>query len=72
MHQQFPRRALRTATFLRSGELTAIVQGSPTTISRRAQAGRLPHPRTLEGYRRSPATAIHQLAASPVQEVRAR
>ena len=47
MHQQFPRRAPRTATFL------------------------LPYHRSLSGHHRSPAT-IHQLAASPVQEVRDR
>jgi hypothetical protein len=30
----------------------------------------LPYQRSLSGHRRSPAT-VHQLAASPVQEVRA-
>ena len=47
MHQQFPRRAPRAATFL------------------------LPYQRSLSGHRRSPAI-VHQLAASPVQEVRDR
>jgi excisionase family DNA binding protein len=70
MHQQFPRRAPSTATFLRSAEAAAILQVSPKTISRWAQQGLLPYQRTLGGHRRYPATAIRELAASLVQEVR--
>ena len=44
---------------------------SAATFSRWAQGGRLPRQRTLGGHRRSPAALTHQLAASPVQEVRA-
>jgi excisionase family DNA binding protein len=46
------------------------LQVSPKTISRWAKQGRLPYQRTLGGHRRYPAAAIHQLAASLVQEVR--
>jgi hypothetical protein len=37
----------------------------------RAATSLLPYHRSLSGHRRSPAT-VHQLAASPVQEVRDR
>jgi hypothetical protein len=37
----------------------------------RAATSLLPYERTLGGHRRSPAT-VHQLAASPVREVRDR
>jgi hypothetical protein len=38
----------------------------------RAATPLLPYRRSLGGHRRSPADSIHQLAASPVQEVRGR
>ena len=71
MQQKSARRAPSAATFLRSAEVAAIFQVSPKTISRWAQDGRLPYQRTLGGHRRYPAAAIHQLAASLHQEVRA-
>jgi DNA-binding transcriptional MerR regulator len=71
MHQQFPRRAPSTATFLRSAEVAAILQVSPKTISRWAQQALLPCQRTLGGHRRDPEHAIRELAASLHQEVRA-
>jgi excisionase family DNA binding protein len=69
MHQQSARPAPSPATFLRSAEVAAVLQVSPKTISRWAQAGRLPFRRTLGGHHRYPADAIHQLAASLTQEV---
>jgi len=72
MHQQFPRPAPRAATFVRSAEVAAIAQVFPKIISRWAQDASLPHQRTLGGRRRSPATTVHQLAASSVPEVRDR
>ena len=71
MHSQSPRPAPSTATFLRSAEVAAIFQVSPKTVARWAQHGLLPYQRTLGGHRRYPADAIHQLAASLHQEVRA-
>jgi excisionase family DNA binding protein len=71
MHSQSARRAPSTATFLRSAEVAAILQVSPKTVSRWAQQGLLPHQRTLGGHRRYPESAIRELAASLVQEVRA-
>jgi excisionase family DNA binding protein len=71
MHQQFPRHAPRVATFLRSAEVAAILQVSPKTVSRWAQQGLLPYQRTLGGHRRYPESAIRELAASLVAEVRA-
>ena len=71
MHSQSPRPAPRVASFLRSAEVAAILQVSPKTIARWASQGLLPCQRTLGGHRRYPAAAIHQLAASLVQEVRA-
>jgi excisionase family DNA binding protein len=70
MHSQSARPAPSAASFLRLAEVAAILQVSPKTISRWAQAGRLPYQRTPSGHRHSPDPAIHQLAASPVQEVR--
>ena len=70
MHQQSARHAPSAATFLRAARVAAILQVSPKTISRWAKQGRLPYQRTLGGHRRYPAAAIHQLAASLVQEVR--
>jgi excisionase family DNA binding protein len=70
MHQQSARPAPSVATFLWPAEVAAILQVSPKTISRWAQQGLLPYQRTLGGHRRYPAAAIHQLAASLVQEVR--
>jgi excisionase family DNA binding protein len=72
MHQQSPRHAPRVATFLRSAQVAAILQVSPKTIARWAKEGRLPCQRTLGGHRRYPEPAIRELAASLVQEVRAR
>jgi excisionase family DNA binding protein len=71
MHQQSARRVPRVVTFLWSAEVAAILQVSPKTISRWAQQGRLPYQRTLGGHRRYPESAIRELAASLVQEVRA-
>jgi excisionase family DNA binding protein len=71
MHSQSARPAPRVATFLRSAEVAAILQVSPKTIARWAQQGLLPYQRTLGGHRRYPADAVHQLAASLHQEVRA-
>jgi excisionase family DNA binding protein len=71
MHSQSARPAPSAASFLRSAEVAAIFQVSPKTVSRWAQDGRLPYQRTLGGHRRYPADAIHQLAASLHQEVRA-
>jgi excisionase family DNA binding protein len=70
MHQQSPRRAPSTASFLRSAEVAAILQVSPQTVARWAQQGLLPYQRTLGGHRRYPEPAIRQLAASLHQEVR--
>jgi excisionase family DNA binding protein len=71
MHSQSPRRAPSTATFLRSAEVAAILQVSPKTSARWAPHGRLPYQRTHGGHRRYPESAIRELAASLVQEVRA-
>jgi hypothetical protein len=71
MHQQFPRRAPRAATFVRSAEVAAVFQVSPRAVTCWAQQGLLPYQRKLGGHHRSPAT-VRQLAASPVQEVRDR
>jgi excisionase family DNA binding protein len=71
MHHQSPRPAPSTASFLRSAEAAAIFQVSPKTIARWAQQGLLPYQRTLGGHRRYPESAIRELAASLVQEVRA-
>jgi DNA-binding transcriptional MerR regulator len=70
MHQQFPRRAPRVATFLRSSQVAAILQVSPKTVTRWAQQGLPPYQRTLGGHRRYPEPAIRELAASLRQEVR--
>jgi hypothetical protein len=72
MHQQFPRHAPRTATLLRSAQPAAYPQVAPRIIGRRARSGRLSCRRTLGGHHRSPAGPIHQLAASPLVEVRDR
>jgi DNA-binding transcriptional MerR regulator len=69
MHQQSARPAPSAATYLRSAEVAAIVQVSPTTISRWAQQGLLLHQRTLGGHRRYPEPAIRELVASLTQEV---
>jgi DNA-binding transcriptional MerR regulator len=71
MHQQSARPAPSAATFPQPAEVAAILQVSPTTISRWAQQGLLPPQRTLGDHRHYPTTAIEQLAASLVQEVRA-
>ena len=71
MHQQSPRRAPSTASFLRSAQVAVILQVSPKTIARWAQQGLLPCQRTLGGHRRYPEAAIRELAASLIQEVRA-
>jgi excisionase family DNA binding protein len=70
MHQQSARPAPSPATFLHPAEVAAILQVSPKTISRWAQQGLLPYQRTLGGHRRYPAAAIHQPAASLLQEAR--
>ena len=72
MHSQSPRPAPRVATFLRSAQVAAILQVSPKTIARWAQHGLLPYQHTLGGHRRYPESVIRELAASLVQEVRAR
>jgi excisionase family DNA binding protein len=71
MHNQSPRPAPSTASFLRSAQVAAVLQVSPKTVARWAQQGRLPCQRTLGGHRRYPEQAIRELAASLVQEVRA-
>jgi predicted site-specific integrase-resolvase len=71
MHQQSPRPAPSAATFLQLAEVAAILQLSPKTIARWAQASRLPYQRTPSGHRHSPAATIHQPATSLHQEVRA-
>ena len=71
MHQQSARPAPSAASYLRSAEVAAILQVSPKTVSRWAQQGLLPYQRTLGGHRRYPAAAMHQLAASLHEEVRA-
>jgi excisionase family DNA binding protein len=43
--------------------VAAIVQVSPTTVSRWATEGKLPFLKTLGGHRRYPAAEIHQLAS---------
>jgi DNA-binding transcriptional MerR regulator len=70
MQHQSPRPAPSTASFLRSAGVAAILQVSPKTVARWAQLGLLPCQRTLGGHRRYPELAIHELAASLVQEVR--
>jgi phospholipase/lecithinase/hemolysin len=70
MHQQSARRAPSAATVPRSIQVVTILQVSPTTITRRAKDGRLPHQRTF-GDHRHPTTAIRELAASLTQEMRA-
>jgi excisionase family DNA binding protein len=70
MHQQSPRHAPSTASFLRSAQVAAILQVSPKTIAHWAQQGLLPYQRTLGGHRRYPEPAIRELAASLVAEVR--
>ena len=69
MHQQSPRPAPSTASFLRSAEVAAIFQVFPKTVARWAQHGLLPCQRTLGGHRRYPEPANRGLAASLVQEV---
>jgi excisionase family DNA binding protein len=71
MHTQSARPTASTATFLHPAEVAAILQVSPKTISRWANQGHLPYQRTLGGHRRYPESAIRELAASLVQEVRA-
>jgi excisionase family DNA binding protein len=71
MQYESARQAPRAATYLRSAQVAAILQVSPKTITRWAKHGRLSHQRTLGGRRRSAAAFIHQLAASPIREVRA-
>ena len=71
MRSQSARPAPSAATFLRSAEVAAILQVSPKTIARWAKDGRLPYQRTLGGHRSYPESAIRELAASLVQEVRA-
>jgi excisionase family DNA binding protein len=70
MQHQSPRRAPSTARFLRSAEVAAILQVSPKTVARWAQQGLLPCQHTLGGHRRYPESAIRELAASLIQEVR--
>ena len=71
MQYQSPRRAPSAANFLQSAEVAAILQVSPKTVSRWAQQGLLPCPRTSGGHRRYPEATIRELAASLHQEVRA-
>jgi DNA-binding transcriptional MerR regulator len=57
--------------FLPTSHVADILYVSPKTITRWTTDGRLPHQRTLGGYRRYPEPAIRQLAASLAQGVRA-
>jgi excisionase family DNA binding protein len=70
LHQR-TRPAPDAESFLHTSQVADILHVSPKTIARWAKAGRLPFLRTLGGHRRDPEQAIHQLAASLVQEVRA-
>ena len=58
-------------SFPHPSHVADILHVSPKTIARWAKDGRLPDQRTLGGYRRYPEPAIHQLAASLAQGVRA-
>jgi hypothetical protein len=71
MHQQSARPAPSTATFPHRAKAAGILQVFPKNVARWDQQGLLPHHRTLGSQRRSPATAIEQLAASLTREVRA-
>lgn len=56
--------ATTTATqcaYLRSGEVAALLQVSPKTVTRWAQQGQLPFLRTPGGHRRYPEPAIQAL-----------
>jgi hypothetical protein len=70
MHQQSARRAPSTATFPNPAEVADILQVSPQMVARGVEQGLLPNQHPLDGHRHSP-TAIQQLAAFLVQEVRA-
>jgi predicted site-specific integrase-resolvase len=63
--------AQHTPNYLRTSAVAAILHVFPKAIARWAQQDRLPFQRTLGGHRRYPEAAIHQLAASLAQEVRA-
>ena len=49
-------------SYLRAGEVAAILQVSPKTVSRWVKEGKLPFLKTLGGHRRYPAEEIRQLA----------
>jgi hypothetical protein len=71
MHQQSARRTPSTATFPQPAQVAAIPQAFPEPVRGCARRSLLPSQRRLSGDRRYPATAIEQLAASLVPEVRA-
>ena len=54
--------AFELPRYLRTTEVTAILQVSPKTVSRWAKKGKLPFLRTRGGHRRYPASEIRQLA----------
>ena len=52
--------------YLKPGEVAAVFSVSPKTVSRWAQAGKLPFVTTLGGHRRFPESAVRRLAAKVI------
>jgi excisionase family DNA binding protein len=71
MLYQRTRRLPDAEFFLHTSQVADLLHVSPKTIARWATDGRLPCQRTLGGHRSYPDLAIHQLAASLAQGVRA-
>jgi excisionase family DNA binding protein len=61
---QDPQRAAPRDSYLLPGEVAEILAVSPKTVSRWAQAGKLPCCRTLGGHRRFPESEIRELRDS--------
>jgi len=57
---------VRRPTYLCTGEVAALFQVSPKTVSAWARAGKLPCVRTLGGHARFPAEVVRELAAVEV------
>jgi excisionase family DNA binding protein len=71
MHSKRTRPLPDAEAFLHTSHVADLLHISPKAIARWAKDRRLPYQRTVGGHRRDPEQAIHQLAASLAQEVRA-
>jgi excisionase family DNA binding protein len=54
---------------LTPGEVASIFRVTPKTVTRWAEAGKLPALRTLGGHRRFPASAVRDLVQARLEEL---